>query len=358
VLTVSLLRESRPGERRVLLLPDEAAELSGICRLQVEAGAGTGLGIPDSSYQHAGALITGRAAAWRGDLLLKLKAPAVSELRGMGCPASIAALFHAEGDPDLVTELLNRHITAYSFEYFRNDDGGYPLMAATGEIAGQMAVVYAAYHLQSQLDGSGVALPACAHVPGAQVAVIGNGNAGRAAARTAAALGARVTVWTRSAVMPPPDTPVRYCLLGDPDAGRDLAGADVIIGAIRISTYDTAPVITDGIVQRMRPGSVIIDVTAGFGAGFIETSGQLTTLDDPCRLVHGVKHIKIRTLPLGVHQTAAAQISRLYLPYVRRLVASLSDGPPDPVSERGKIISAGEILNEHVRKHYQAGYRE
>jgi hypothetical protein len=83
-----------------------------------------------------------------------------------------------------------------------------------------------------------------------------------------------------------------------------------------------------------------------------------STLDDPCRLVHGVKPIKIRTLPLGVHQTATAQSSRLYLPYIRRLVASLSDGPPDPVSERGKIISPGKILNEHVRKHYQAGYRE
>jgi alanine dehydrogenase len=358
VLTVSLLRESRPGERRVLLLPDEAAKLSGICRFQVEAGAGTGLGVPDSAYQHAGALIVGKAAAWRGDLLLKLKAPAIAEVARITRPASIAALFHAEGDPDLVTELLNRDITAYSFEHFTDDDGRHPLMAATGEIAGQVAVIYAAYHLQSQLGGSGVAMPACAHVPGAQVAVIGNGNAGRAAARTASALGAQVTVWTRSAVVPPPGTPVRYRVLGDPDTGRELAGADVIIGAIRISTYDTAPVITAEIVQRMRPGSVIVDVTAGFGAGFIETSGQLTTLDDPCRLVHGVKHIKIRTLPLGVHQTAAAQISRLYLPYIRRLVASLSDGPPDPVSERGKIISPGKILNEHVCKHYQAGYRE
>jgi alanine dehydrogenase len=358
MLTISLLRESRAGERRVLLLPGEAAKLSGICRLQVETGAGAGLGIPDSDYQHAGALITDLRGAWHADLLLKLKAPTLSEVTRISGPASVAALFHAEGNPDLVTELLNRGITAYSFEYFQDEDGRFPLMAATGEIAGQMAVIYAAYHLQSHLGGSGVSLAACACVPGAQVAVIGSGNAGQAAARAAAALGAQVTVWTRGTVTPPMGTQVRYRALGDPGAASELAEADVIIGAIRISTYDTAPVITAGIVRRMRPGSVIVDVTAGFGAGFIETSGQLTTLDDPCRLVHGMKHIKIRTLPLGVHQTAAAQISRLYLPYIRAMAASLSDGPPDPVSERGKIISGGQILNEHVRKHYQAGYRE
>lgn len=86
MLTVSLLCESRPGERHVLLLPDEAAKLSGLCRFQVEAGAGTGLGVSDSAYQHADALVVDGTPAWRGDL-----------------------------------------------------------MAATGEIAGQMAVIYAAY---------------------------------------------------------------------------------------------------------------------------------------------------------------------------------------------------------------------
>jgi NAD/NADP transhydrogenase alpha subunit len=109
---------------------------------------------------------------------------------------SIAALFHAEGTPDVVAELLARGITAYSFEYFQDDDGTFPLMTATGEIAGQMAVVYAAYHLQSHLDGSGVSLAACTYAPAARVAVIGYGNAGRAATAAALALGAEVTVYT------------------------------------------------------------------------------------------------------------------------------------------------------------------
>ena len=195
-MIVSLLRERRPGELRVLLLPEDAARLCKICWLQVETGAGLGLGIPDDAYAHAGARIICGEDAWASaDLLLKLKAPSVAEVRRIRRCASIAALFHAEGNPDVVAELLARDITAYSFEYFQNDDGSFPLMAATGEIAGRMAVIYAAYHLQSHLDGSGISLPACTHAPAAKVAVIGYGNAGRAAAAAALALGAEVTVY-------------------------------------------------------------------------------------------------------------------------------------------------------------------
>jgi alanine dehydrogenase len=361
-VTVSLLRECRPGERRVLLLPRDAARLCEICDLQVETGAGRGLGVADEDYAQVGARIAGTPDAWgRADFLLKLKAPTVAEVRRIRRGASIAALFHAEGIPDVVAELVARRITAYSFDYFRNGDGAFPLMAATGEIAGQMAVIYAAYHLQSHLDGSGVSLPACTYAPAAHVAIIGYGNAGRAAAKTALALGAEVTVYVPHRVSD--DTPTaeispKFQLLSEPGSADGLARSDVIIGALRISTFDTPPVVTAEIVRRMRAGSVIVDVTAGFGAGYIQTSAQLTSLDVPYHVTGGVKHIKIRTLPLGVHRTAAAQISRLYAPAIYRLIASLQAGTEDPAGQRGKIIAAGQILNSQVRRHYETGFRE
>jgi alanine dehydrogenase len=359
-MIVSLLREHRPGERRVLLLPRDAAALSGICDLQVETGAGLGLGIPDDAYIRAGAQIAADAEAWESaDLLLKLKAPTVTDVQRIRPGAAIAALFHAEGTPEVVAELLDRNITAYSFEYFQDDDGSFPLMAATGEIAGQMAVIYAAYHLQSHLDGSGIALPACAHAPAARVSVIGYGNAGRAAAATALALGAEVTVYTwqrdRDSELRPGTCP-KFAPLHGPGTADGLARSDVIIGALRISTFDTPPVVTADIVARMRQGSVIVDVTAGFGTGYIETSDQLTSLESPYHTASGVKHIKIRTLPLGVHRTAAAQISHLYTPAIRRLITSLDGTAPDPGALRGQITAAGRIVNGQVRRHYEAGY--
>jgi len=94
---VSLLREYRPGELRVLLLPPDAGRLCEICDLEVETGAGRGLGIPDEAYARAGARITSTTDAWeRADFLLKLKAPTLAEVQRIKRGASIAALFHAE----------------------------------------------------------------------------------------------------------------------------------------------------------------------------------------------------------------------------------------------------------------------
>ena len=189
----------------------------------------------------------------------------------------------------------------------------------------------------------------------------GTGTPGGQQPRTALALGAQVTVYTlheRPDGEPGTGICPKFLPLGDPGAADGLAQSDVIIGALRISTFDTPPVVTADIVQRMRAGSVIVDVTAGFGAGYIQTSAEVTSLDEPYRVVSGVKHIKIRTLPLGVHRTAAAQISRLYTPAVCRLIAGLSGQSEDPVAQRGKIIAAGRILNPQVRRHYEAGFRE
>jgi len=107
----------------------------------------------------------------------------------------------------------------------------------------------------------------------------------------------------------------------------------------------------------MRAGSVIVDVTGRFGAGYIQTSAEVTSLQDPYWMASGVKHIKIRTLPLGVYRSAAAQISRMYAPAICRLIAGLQGPSEDPVAQRGKIVAAGRIVNPQVRRHYEAGFR-
>jgi hypothetical protein len=99
--------------------------------------------------------------------------PAAPPGRPPGCARSAtckwrpepAAAWASPTAPGVVAELLARKITAYSFEYFQDNDGAFPLMAATGQIAGQMAVIYATYHLQSHPGGSGISLPACTYAP-------------------------------------------------------------------------------------------------------------------------------------------------------------------------------------------------
>lgn len=361
-MRVAVVKETRVGEKRVLLLPSEVSSLAEVCEVVVEVGAGSGLNIANSAYSSARAQVVSRDIAWSTcDLVVKLKRPTLEELQRLKPTAAIAALFHAESAPEVVDALIRRRITAYSFEYFRDEAGNHPLMAATGEISGQQAVIYAAYHLQSHLGGSGKHLPTTFSESGATIAILGCGHVGIAAARLARAMGARVLLfrWSTNPQPLPADLADLQSFPWDARAAEQvLPSCDVVIGAIRISSFDTPVFVTKSIVSLMRPGSVIVDATAGFEAGYIETSTVRTTLAAPFHSVHGVKHIKIRELPLGVHATAAQQISRIYGPHISAMVRSLSRGETYAPAEHGVITREGRVVSDHVLRHYRASYRE
>lgn len=365
-LRVALVRETGTGELRPLLLPKEVGGFQQLhVELLVEAGLGSAVDFDDAEYAAAApqVRVVDEDVAWRtADVLLKLKRPTLAELTRLRTGTTVAALFHAEVAPDLVDRLLDARLRAYSYEYFRDSSGEHPLMAATGEIAGKQAIIYAAYHLQSHLEGAGRLLTSSQFASSPVIAVLGYGHAGRAAAALARAMGAETFVfrWREQDNLDPvASSPGLTFLPWRADiAERVIPTCDALIGTIRISTFDTLPFVTENIVRRMRPGSVIVDVTAGYGSGYISTSARTTTLLQPYVMVHGVKHIKIRELPLGVHRSAAQQISACYGPHLVALVRALSDGGTYEIAERGKITEYGRITNDHVRRHFELRYNE
>lgn len=361
-MIVSLVKESRKNEKRALLLPKEVYELSQICDFHVEESTGFGLDLSDEDYQKAGAKIVDHLSAWScSDLILKLKCPSIDEIMEIQDKKSIAALFHAEVAPEIIDILIQKEITAYSFEYFKDENGNYPLMRATGELSGQQAIIYAAYHLQSHLSGSGRSLMSCSTMSGATVAVLGFGNVGQAATKLALNLGAKVILfrWSGDSICQIKfNGHVIECYpWNQVYLNKIVPNCDVVIGAIRISTFDTPIFLGKEIIYKMRPGSVIVDVTAGYGHGYIETSDETTTLNNPYHIVNGIKHIKIRELPLGIHQTAANQISSIYMPYIKHLIQSLQNGKTDPISSNGVITMNGRITNPQVFRHYEKRYK-
>jgi alanine dehydrogenase len=187
------------------------------------------------------------------------------------------------------------------------------------------------------------------------VLVIGYGNVGGAAARTAHALGAQVTVLGTN-----PERLRRFqatlpgvtCRLNSREMlEREVPAADLVIGAILISTYDTEPMIGEDLVSRMRPGSVIVDVTAGYGAGYLPTFDRLTTLPDPVYERFGVLHCKIDAFPAAVPRTATRAVGPVIVPYLIALGRAIYDGTPDPVSAAGRITAAGQITHPEVERH-------
>jgi alanine dehydrogenase len=350
--SISVIKETRAGEMRVVMMPREVnAFVSEGYDVFVEKNAGAHATASDKDYEDAGARIVDTKTAWGASpFVVKYKCPSVEETAFLSADTHIAAYFHAEGSLPLSKAVARTQAAAYSYELFQLDDGHFPMPVCDNEIAGKLAVLKGAYHLLSHQGGQGVLL---ADIPGAdrpKVVVIGYGNVGGAAARMAASLGCEVTVfgtnpyWLRrfAASVPMGVT----CLLNDPDTlAEHVKAADLVIGAILISTYDTPTMISPELVKQMKPGSVIVDVTCGYGDGYLPTGRDFTSFEKPAYQVDGVQHILIDALPATVPITASQAASHNMLPYLKKMGAAIFDGIPDPVSERGRIINNGEFVH-------------
>lgn len=195
-LTIGFPRESGT-ERRTILTPALArALINAGFGVVAEAGIGVGVFIADDEYAAVGVRFAAADEVWSAPLLLRYKSPDAADLARLKPEQHIAALFHAEGDVALLTALQDCGVTAWSFEFVA-EQGRFPLGRPGGKIAGVQAVLAGAHALQAP-TGRGVLLAAVEGAAAANVVVIGSGNVGAAAAEAAAALGANVTVLTRS----------------------------------------------------------------------------------------------------------------------------------------------------------------
>ena len=354
--SVSVLRETRDNDRRVILIPSGVRVFTetGI-NVLVESGAGAGLDIRDGEYEQAGATIVTRDDAWRkSELILKWKRPSAEEWVFLERPMSIAAHFYPGESYALVQHMARHGLSAYSYEYFQASDGSFPLMTTDSEISGKLAVLIGANQLMTSQGGRGIILTSMPHTRSPKVVVIGHGNAGGAAARLAAALGNDVVVLghrreslRRFEATVPPN--IRCRLASKQVLEEEIPSADLVIGTILISTYDTPAMVDDGLVCQMRPGSVIVDVTCGYGPGYLPTAEKLTRLGAPPYEVHGVWHFKDPVMPTSVHITSAMSAAENHVHYLLNFARSvLFKNFSDETSRRGCFLDNGNIIHPHV----------
>ncbi|WP_063711395.1 class I SAM-dependent methyltransferase [Nocardia asiatica] len=354
--TIGFPRESAPGERRTLLTPAVAAALTAAgYEVLAEAGIGAGVFISDAELAAAGVRFVGQGKVWSAGLVLRYKSPDPADLHQARPGQSIGALFHAEGDPRLLEKLISTGVTAYSYE-FLCENGRFPLAVAGGQIAGVQAVLHGALALQSHLGGRGVLLAAIDDAPPAQVVVIGSGNVAAAAAATAARLGAQVTVLAHTAASAAEYTahaPAGVQVVVNTDTARAaaLAQADLVIGAILISTYDTPPMITEQDLARMRPGAVIVDATCGYGPGYLPTAGPLQQPGDHPHMVAGIGHVRLDALPALVPVTTTTAYTARIRDYLVRLADVALAGASDPVIDTARIATAGRLVHPVCQQH-------
>ncbi len=331
-MNIGVLRERNPGDRRVALTPPVIRQLAVRGhKVWVEAGAGQGAMFPDEEFLRAGAALAYSPAEviHRADLLVKISTPRPEELDEAPPGAAWMAFFHmAVADPAGFQRLRDRRITAIGCEIIETDDGRLPVLAAPSEIAGRMAIPLATHLLRSSSGGRGILLGGSPGVPPAHVVILGAGTVGSWAARAAVAAGARVTALDiegeklRRLVEHVPHVATA---LADPEAvAAAVASADVVIGAVLVAGARTPHVVTREMVERMQPGSVVIDVAIDQG-GCIETS-RPTSIAEPTFVYRGVVHYCVPNMTADMGRSTSIALAQALMPYLLLLAEEGLEG--------------------------------
>jgi len=326
-MIVGVPQEVKKDEYRVALLPVGAELLirDGHTVL-VEAGAGSSSGFDDRRYRAVGAetVPTAGEIYERAEMVVKVKEPQPEEIARLRAGQILFCYFHFAASRELTIGCLEAGVTAVAYETLTDAQGRLPLLTPMSEIAGRMSIQEGAKYLERPMMGQGILLGGVPGVAPANVLVLGGGVVGTNAARMAAGLAANVTLMDididrlryLDEVMPANVTTI----YSDPHTVEAYAArADLVVGAVLIPG-DRAPRLIDrALVAKMKPGSVIVDVSIDQG-GCTETS-RPTTHSDPIYLVDEVVHYCVANIPGAVSRTSSLALCNATLPYVRQLAS-------------------------------------
>lgn len=350
-MIVGVPKEIKTAEQRVALTPVGVRELTERGHtVIIQKGAGEGSSIHDEEYATQGATIVPDAGDVfeEADLILKVKEPQLSEVRMFRPGQILFTYLHLAAYPQLAAELRARDVIAIAYETVQLPDRSLPLLAPMSEIAGRMATQVGAYFLEAAQGGRGILLGGVAGVHPAEVVVIGAGMAGFNAAVIAAGMQADVTVL---------DVDIdKLRQLDSLYAGRIVTlasnrltlehavlGADLVIGTVLVPGASAPKLVTEDMVQAMKPGAVLVDVAIDQG-GCFETSRE-TTHEDPVYDRHGVVHYAVGNIPGAVPHTSTYALTNATLRYVLTLA---NEGARQAVAAHPELALGVNIVGDSV----------
>ncbi|MFZ2016859.1 MAG: alanine dehydrogenase, partial [Nocardioides sp.] len=342
-MKVGVPKEVKNHEYRVAITPIGVHELTAHGHdVYVERNAGLGSQIENSEYEAAGAkVLDGADEVWdTAEMVLKVKEPIAEEYHRMREGQTLFTYLHLAADKPLTEELVSRKVTGIAYETVQLPSGGLPLLYPMSEVAGCLAPQVGAHSLMKAQGGRGVLMGGVGGVANAKVVIIGAGVSGQNAANIALGMGADVTLLDNDL------DKLRMSFWRYNNRVHGLASsklaieqqvmeADMVIGAVLIPGAAAPKLVSNDLVSRMKPGSVLVDIAVDQGGCFEDT--RPTTHSDPTFPVHNSIFYCVANMPGAVPNTSTYALTNATLPYAIELarlgVAGASAA--DPALARG-----------------------
>ncbi len=320
-LFIGIPKETSYQERRICLTPDAVSSLVFYGhRVMIEAGAGLSSSYTDKEYSDAGAEVTNDTKkVFSCPMILKVEPPTLAEIDMMNPQTILISAIQLKTQKKSYFEALaTKRITALAFEFIKDEDGSYPAVKSLSEIAGIASIHIAAELMINQNIGKGLLFGNITGVPPTEVVILGAGTVAEFAARTALGLGASVKVFDNSItklrrLQNTLNQRIFTSTIQEKSLLKALRRCDVAIGAMR-GKNRTPIVVTETMVEHMKKGAVIVDVSIDTG-GCFETS-EITTHDKPTFIKNNVIHYCVPNIPSRYSKTASLSISNIITPFL------------------------------------------
>jgi alanine dehydrogenase len=366
-LFVGIPKEAAFQENRIALTPDAVAVLSSNGhRVVVETRAGDGAHFSDKDYSDAGAKIAyEKKEVFECDLLIKSAPVSDQELDHLKVNQTIISPIHLPVmKTHILEKMMEKRITALSFENLKDDSGHNPIVRSMSEIAGSAVMLIAGQYLGSANNGKGVLLGGISGIPPTKVIIIGAGIVGEYAARTALAVGASVKIFDNNIyklkrLQNNMGARLWTSVIEPKILAKQLKTCDVAVGALSSSGGRTPIVVTEEMVAQMRSGSVVVDVSIDRG-GCFETS-EITSHEKPVLTKYGVIHYCVPNIPSGFARTASQAVSNVLMP----LLLEIGDegGLEKLVWHKfnirtGVYLFKGALTNIHLSQRFNLKYTD
>lgn len=319
-LYIGIPKESSFQENRIPLTPLSVAVLvNNDHEVVIESGAGLAANFTDQNYSEQGArIVYDKSEVYKADIIIKIAPPTPEEFALMKTGQILfSALQMSTLKLDYIQALMAKKITALSFEYLRDEGNVLSVVRAMSEIVGATSVLIAAEYLSNVFDGKGLMLGGITGVPPTEIVILGAGTVGEYAARTALALGAEVKVFDSSIyrlrrLQNNVGARVFTSVIQPIVLQKAICSCDVAIGAIRASHGRSPCLVTEETVSKMKPNSVIIDVSIDQG-GCFETS-SVTNHTEPVFRKYDVIHYCVPNIASRVARTATYALTNIFTP--------------------------------------------